>query len=399
MSRSRPLPTVRIPPAMAIHLTDPEDRLCTLLDACAAHLREKNIADVVCRIAGGWVRDKLLGLQSNDIDVALSNMMGLAFAEYLAAFAHQQGVDTSTISRIAQNPDQSKHLETATLKVFDLDIDLVNLRNEEYASDSRIPTQVDALRRDITINSLFYNIHTRSVEDFTEKGLSDLASGIIRTPLPPKETFLDDPLRVLRCVRFAGRFGFSMVPEIKDAARGTVIQDALVSKVTRERIGEEVAKMMTGRDPLHSIQLIRELSLYDAVFFVVPGEIKAALSESPASNRRALASITVLNALLTESVAHLPPLHPSLFRAVKTDTSCVPRLYLASVLTPFAGITYADKKQRLRPATEVVLRESLKLGTQNHYLDGIPHLLSAHQLLTNALHGTEKLVPSSRRVV
>ena len=69
-------------------------------------------------------------------------MMGLTFAEHLAAFAHQKGVETGTISKIAQNPDQSKHLETATLKIFDLDIDLVNLRSEEYASDSRIPTQV-----------------------------------------------------------------------------------------------------------------------------------------------------------------------------------------------------------------------------------------------------------------
>lgn len=69
-------------------------------------------------------------------------MMGLQFAEHLAAFANQKGVETGTISRIAQNPDQSKHLETATLKLFDLNIDLVNLRDEEYSCDSRIPTQV-----------------------------------------------------------------------------------------------------------------------------------------------------------------------------------------------------------------------------------------------------------------
>ncbi|KAF8746220.1 hypothetical protein AX14_000021 [Amanita brunnescens Koide BX004] len=398
------LASVAIPRHMTIELTDTEDSICSLLDACSTHLSHENIANVTCRIAGGWVRDKLLGLQCNDIDIALSDMMGLQFAEHLASFANQNGVETGTISRIAQNPDQSKHLETATLKLFGLNIDLVNLRDEEYSCDSRIPTQVsfgtplqDALRRDITINALFYNIHTRSVEDFTEKGLTDLGSGTIRTPLSPKETFLDDPLRVLRCIRFAGRFGFSIVPEIKEAAKDPAIQDALVSKVTRERVGEELDKMMRGRDPLYSIQLIHDLSLYHTVFSVIPAEIKAAFSEPPAPDTSALISAIILHDILHESHLPLPPLHSSLFRAIKTDPSCVARLYLASMLNPFAHITYTDKKQRSHSATGIALRESLKLGTQNHYLDGIPSLFSANQLLRNALHG-EGHDSSSRRV-
>jgi hypothetical protein len=68
--------------------------------------------------------------------------MSLPFAEHLAAFAQTKGIETGTISKIAQNPDQSKHLETATLKIFGLDIDLVNLRSEEYTNESRIPTEV-----------------------------------------------------------------------------------------------------------------------------------------------------------------------------------------------------------------------------------------------------------------
>ncbi|RXW17405.1 hypothetical protein EST38_g8439 [Candolleomyces aberdarensis] len=102
--------------------------------------------------------------------------MGLAFAEHLSAYADAKGIEAGTISKIAQNPDQSKHLETATFKLEGLDIDLVNLRSEAYAEDSRIPTEVafgtpleDAMRRDITINALFYNVHRREVEDFTEK--------------------------------------------------------------------------------------------------------------------------------------------------------------------------------------------------------------------------------------
>ena len=126
---------------------------------------------------------------------------------------------------IKANSEKSKHLETATIKVEGVFIDLVNLRSEKYSEDSRVPVieigtpTEDAFRRDLTINSLFYNINEAKIEDFTQKGHSDLKAGIIRTPLDPLQTFLDDPLRVLRTVRFANRFEFSIVPEIISAAK------------------------------------------------------------------------------------------------------------------------------------------------------------------------------------
>jgi len=126
---------------------------------------------------------------------------------------------------IKANSEKSKHLETATIKVEGVFIDLVNLRSEKYSEDSRVPVieigtpTEDAFRRDLTINSLFYNINEAKIEDFTKKGHSDLRAGIIRTPLDPLQTFLDDPLRVLRTVRFANRFEFSIVPEIISAAK------------------------------------------------------------------------------------------------------------------------------------------------------------------------------------
>jgi tRNA nucleotidyltransferase (CCA-adding enzyme) len=111
-----------------------------------------------------------------------------------------------------------------------LECDFVGLRSETY-TDSRIPDQVqlgtpeeDALRRDLTINSLFYNVHTRQVEDYTGQGLSDLASKVARTPLPPKQTFEDDPLRILRCIRFASRFDLSVADEVTEAIKQPEIQ-------------------------------------------------------------------------------------------------------------------------------------------------------------------------------
>jgi tRNA nucleotidyltransferase (CCA-adding enzyme) len=72
----------------------------------------------------------------------------------------------------------------------------------------------DALRRDFTINSLFYNLNTGEIEDYTERGVADIFSRIIRTPLEPLVTFKDDPLRVLRCFRFKSRFDFSIHEDI-----------------------------------------------------------------------------------------------------------------------------------------------------------------------------------------
>lgn len=158
------------------------------------------------------------------------------------------------LTKIEAKPEQSKHLETATARVFDLSLDWVQQRGQEvYTEGSRIPTVVrlfrpyppldplltrdpvtqafgtpleDAERRDLTINSLFYNLRTRAIEDQTDKGLSDLGfvpgqPRKIRTPLEPVKTFHDDPLRVVRAVRFAARFGreYELDREMEDAIK------------------------------------------------------------------------------------------------------------------------------------------------------------------------------------
>ena len=85
--------------------------------------------------------------------------------------------------------------------------------------------------RDLTINALFYNINTGTVEDFTGKGLTDLSRGLISTPLPATTTLLDDPLRVMRSIRFASRLGFDMSPELLAACKDPAVHCALAQKV------------------------------------------------------------------------------------------------------------------------------------------------------------------------
>ena len=173
---------------------------------------------------------QLLGLSSDDIDIALDDMFGEDFAKLIKEHSITSEVQSSGFGVIKANSEKSKHLETATIRVEDQWIDLVNLRSEKYTENSRVPEieigtpEEDAYRRDLTINSMFYNINEQKVEDFTQKGIDDLRKGIIRTPLEPMQTFLDDPLRILRTVRFATRFGFEIDPSILTAAKNEKIR-------------------------------------------------------------------------------------------------------------------------------------------------------------------------------
>ena len=117
-----------------IQLSGSETELCETL----MKLVESNKLQTQMRIAGGWVRDKLLNLESQDIDIALDNMSGESFALLFSAT-----LGASSIGKIRANPEASKHLETACVRYKGIDIDFVNLRSEDYSQDSRIPTIVN----------------------------------------------------------------------------------------------------------------------------------------------------------------------------------------------------------------------------------------------------------------
>lgn len=246
-----------------ISLTPRESQLRNLLLAVAQYINEsKEIKEKVeLRFAGGWVRDKLLNIESHDIDTAINVMTGHAFTlkmkEYLEDEKNlgrhsMKPEDVGNLHKILANPEKSKHLETATTKIFSSDVDFVNLRKETYTEDSRNPQMEfgsaveDADRRDATINALFYNLHTDEVEDFVG-GLKDLEAKRIKTPLQPEKTFKDDPLRVLRLIRFASRLGFTIDPESEKWMGDSSVMEGLRLKISRERVGVEVEKMLKGR--------------------------------------------------------------------------------------------------------------------------------------------------------
>lgn len=429
---------LRMPPSVT--LTREEGFLCTLLDDTCRWMQTTNpsvdvdgtsrtyadlchrpTATTPCeaRIAGGWVRDKLLGLPSHDLDVSLSSMTGHHFALFLKAYLESEvfpctplaremqeaapsHARISHIGKIAANPEQSKNLETATARVLGFDLDFVNLRKEVYEGTHRIPIMSfgtpleDAMRRDMTVNALFYNVHTAAIEDWTQHGLADLRDGIVRTPMDPTATFTDDPLRILRCVRFGSRFGYAIHPDIFAAlaAPASPLHAALASKVSRERVGIEVDKMLSGRDPRYALQLLSQLQLYWVVFMPPPAlsqrmgrssdhgaHIDELVHDAP--DERAALSLSDSFDSLLRGTSPLWSRLPAdwLARVRAPDWSAQRRLvWYAIALLPLRDL-YVQAKKQPAWAGAVTISAGLKLGHRTTK-DPVTSLVRAASLLS-----------------
>ncbi|KAF5977011.1 tRNA nucleotidyltransferase [Fusarium coicis] len=251
-------------------------------------------------------------------------MTGVQFGNLLTKFLKQDegsyrqralglGIDFNEFNGFhitKNNLDKSKNLETAVGRIFGLDdLDLVNLRKEVYDDDCRTPetefgtAEEDAFRRDVTANALFFDLQNRKVADFTRRGLDDLYAGIMRTPLAPRQTFLDDPLRVLRLIRIGSRLGFPLDSEALSCIREHEIHVALDEKVSRERVGIEVFKTMKNRNPELCFSLIHKVNLYGTVFLTLRSPLHEPLHRIlpqeperpwPATWPRAINAITTL---------------------------------------------------------------------------------------------------------
>ncbi|EGD77004.1 hypothetical protein PTSG_07347 [Salpingoeca rosetta] len=251
-----------------IRLTDLEHRVFALLIDVVQRFHLKD----TLRVAGGWVRDKLLGRESLDIDITTDSLSGSDLALHIEQLLKEKNEKDAARFKILPVPEQSAHLQVSTIKLYDLEIDLNALRTEVYDPESRIPKVSpgtileDTARRDFTINALYYNINQDAIEDFTDTGLSDLDLGLVRTPADPLRSFKEDPLRVLRAIRYTGRYGFKLEDAARHAILDPQVKECLQTKVSRERYGIEVDKMFKADHPLACLSLLCNLGLYDVVF-------------------------------------------------------------------------------------------------------------------------------------
>ncbi|SBS91037.1 tRNA nucleotidyltransferase, putative [Plasmodium ovale curtisi] len=217
------------------------------------NVNERYHLNCTLRVVGGWVRDKFLGLSNDDIDITVDNMKGADFCNYIREYIKEKENKNFNFGIIKINSDQSKHLETSSFNLFNFQVDIVNLRNEKYSEDSRIPEIVigtpeeDALRRDFTVNALFYNLKNRKVEDYTKRGIFHLKNKIICTPLNPLATFLDDPLRIIRCIRFCGFFNFHLEKSIFNVLKNDDIKKSFNKKISKSRLSSEIIKIFSEK--------------------------------------------------------------------------------------------------------------------------------------------------------
>ncbi len=332
---------------------------------------KKHDKQTTCRVAGGWVRDKLLGRKNDDIDIALDDMSGGVLAKLINDELYP---GQEKYGLVSQNCEKSKHLETATMKICESFVDFVNLRSEKYSDNSRVPIvdiggpQEDASRRDITINSMFYNINTSQVEDFLQQGLEDLSNGYIRTPLDPQITFSDDPLRILRVIRFAVRFQFKLDPKIEEAAKQPSIKNALYKKISNERISKELCLMLEGNKPLCAINLIFKYNLLDAVLKLPLGSNE--IEKSMQTDLQESLNYSLLGCYLYEnfnkkkdSSVYNYLLKPYGKLEAGSDKEIQKLVYLELLTSPYRNYMIKVGKESVR-ASVLIIKESLKLPNE-----------------------------------
>lgn len=210
-------------------------------------------------VVGGYVRDLLLGKECKDIDVVCIGS-GIDLAENLSG-------------KFTPKPAFSyfKNFGTAMLKFQDYEIEFVGARKESYRSDSRKPIvedgtlEEDQLRRDFTINAMAISVNSQNFGELLDpfNGVQHLKEGKIITPLDPEITFSDDPLRMMRAIRFASQLNFTIDEKTFDAIREVKDRITIVSE---ERIAGELNKIILSPKPSIGFKLLLDSGLLEIIF-------------------------------------------------------------------------------------------------------------------------------------
>lgn len=206
---------------------------------------------------GGYVRDCFLGRECNDVDIVVEGS-GIDFAK---------AVGERTRARVSY----FKSFGTAMLRYKGDEVEFVGARKESYRRESRKPIvengtlEDDQLRRDFTINAMAFSLQKDNFGELVDPfgGIRDLAEGIIRTPLDPDTTYSDDPLRMLRAIRFATKLStpeltFKIVPESVESMKRMADRIKILSM---ERVTEEVNKMLSTSKPSMAFRLMDECGI------------------------------------------------------------------------------------------------------------------------------------------
>lgn len=213
-------------------------------------------------LAGGAVRDEILGKPVKDIDIVVAMPDGgIEFANWLTrkVGAYKQGANPVVYPRFGTAKFNLRGVNYNGIDLSGVDIESVMTRGEKYNPGSRKPEvayadlKADALRRDLTVNSLYKDLVTGEIKDLTGMGIKDIQDGVVRTPLDPDITFQDDPLRMLRAIRFAVKYNWKMPMSLVKALKRNA--DSL-KNISSERIQDELNKILMTDNPDKGLRLL-----------------------------------------------------------------------------------------------------------------------------------------------
>ena len=211
-----------------------------------------------CYVVGGYVRDLFLERPSNDIDVVVVGS-GIQVASELKKMLGKKA-----------HLSVFRNFGTAQVKYKDIEVEFVGARKESYQHDSRKPIVEDGTleddqnRRDFTINALAVCLNKDRFGELVDPfdGVYDMEDGIIATPLDPDVTFSDDPLRMMRCVRFATQLNFQIEPETYEALSRNADRLKIISG---ERIADELNKIMLSKHPSSGFYYLKDTGLLELI--------------------------------------------------------------------------------------------------------------------------------------
>lgn len=226
-----------------------------------------------CYVVGGYVRDLLLHRHNKDIDCMVVNTASVLSQDSEGGVRPGIALAKALGKRLGRKAYVSvfKNFGTAQVKYKDLEIEFVGARRESYSHDSRKPIVEDGTldddldRRDFTINALAVCLNKDRFEQLVDHfdGIYDLEDGIIATPLDPDITFSDDPLRMMRCVRFATQLNFMIEEETADALARNAERIKIISQ---ERIIDELNKILLSPIPSIGFVELERCGLLELIF-------------------------------------------------------------------------------------------------------------------------------------
>jgi putative nucleotidyltransferase with HDIG domain len=319
-------------------------------------------------LAGGAVRDMQLGKDPKDLDVVVTGGIdaGMEFANWATKTMNNYSAGSNPVLFPTYGTAKFtlKGVNHNGFDLSDVDIESVATRKEKYTSGSRKPEvsagdlEDDVKRRDFTVNSLLKDLTTGEILDLTGRGKEDIRKGVIQTPLNPDIIFSEDPLRMLRAIRFAIKYDWDLPMFMIRALKRNALQ---LQNISAERIRDELDKMLVTGSPGRAIKLLRITGLLN---FIIP-EFKSAYKMTQNAHHE--------HDVFTHSLEVLGKTNPILIRRLMALFHDIGKTVTRSV-TPTGVHFYGhedvgsdmvqDIMRRLKYPTELI--NAVSLGVKNH---------------------------------